>query len=140
MSSSLLYKPGFIGFEILNDMFRDAVWYDSALKQTTQGYPVADIYESNDGSTLIEFALAGFKKEDLRVEVQSEKRTVTVAASSSSEGAENRRIARRAFTKSYINYDNSLDFAAVTAKFEDGLLTIRLPKRNEEKPKSVVIA
>lgn len=141
MGNNLLYRPGFIGFEIFNDMFRDnAMWYDTALKQTTQGYPVADIYEASDGSTVVEFALAGFKREDLKVDVQPEKRTVTVTATSAAETNESRRIARRAFTKSYVNYDNSLDFSGVSAKFEDGLLTVRLPKRHEEKPKSVKIA
>ena len=39
------------------------------VQRTTEGYPVADIYRDDSGNTVMEFALAGFKKENLHVEV-----------------------------------------------------------------------
>lgn len=141
MGNNLLYRPGFLGFDVFNELFSGAHYdLNSALTKTTQGYPVTDIYESSDGSTVMEFALAGFKKEDLKIDVQPEKRTVTVSATATSGGDDNRKIARRSFTKTYVNYDNSLDFSTVTAKFENGLLTVKMPRRQEEKPKSVEIS
>lgn len=138
MGNSILYRPGFLGFDVFNELFNGSPALIAHAK-TTQGYPVTDIYDDEDGSTVLEFALAGFKREDLSVSVQSEKRTVTISATAGGSGNDDRRIARRSFTKSYVNYDNSLNFAAVTAKFEDGLLTVKMPRRQEEKPKIIEI-
>ena len=46
----------------------------------------------------------------------------------------NRRIARRSFEKTYVNYDNNLDLAAISAEFENGLLRIIVPAKIETKP------
>ena len=106
------------------------------LRQTTQGYPVSDIYRSETGDTIIDFALAGFSKDDISIEVKSEKSSITVRAKSKIEESEssNRRIARRSFEKTYVNYDNNLDLAAISAEFENGLLRITVPAKIETKP------
>jgi HSP20 family molecular chaperone IbpA len=50
-----------------------------------------------------------------------------------------RRIARRSFQKTFVNYDNNLDLSAVTASFENGLLKVVVPTRPETKPLEVKI-
>jgi HSP20 family molecular chaperone IbpA len=113
----------------------------AAYKRTTHGYPVVDILKHDDGSVTMEFALAGFRKSDLSIDVSPEKNTITVAASA--QGVENvsqRRIARRDFVKSYVNYDSALDVANTTAKFEDGLLTVTIPPRPATKSLAVEIS
>ncbi len=57
------YRPGLLGHKVINEVF-DNFFNDfpTHLKASTQGYPVADIYRDDDGSTVLEFALAGFKK------------------------------------------------------------------------------
>ena len=45
-----------------------------------------------------------------------------------------RRIARRAFHKTYVNYDNNLDLKSVKAEFKDGLLRLEVPPRPEAEP------
>lgn len=137
--NSIMYRPGFLGFDVFDDFFRDAAKWNNALNKSTSGYPVTDIYTGEDGSTIVEFALAGFRKEDLKIDVQPEKRTITVSASSSSGNDSVRRIAKRSFTKTLVNYDNNLDLSAVKAKFEDGLLTVTVPKQQVAQPISVEI-
>jgi len=137
------YRPGLLGSRVFDDVF-DTFFNDSfpnLLRQSTQGYPVADIYRNNDGDTVMEFALAGFLKEDLSIDVKPEKRSITVRAESTSqdEGSSHRRIAKRSFEKTYVNYDNNLDLAAISANFENGLLTVVVPATSESKPISVKI-
>ena len=127
------YRPGLLGRNVIDDVF-DSFFVDFPrhLKQTTQGYPVADIFRDDNGNTVLEFALAGFKKEELSIDIRPDKRSITVAANSNvDEGDNSRRIARRSFTKTYVNYDNNLDLARAEADYENGLLTIVLPTRPE---------
>ena len=52
----------------------------------------------------MEFALAGFSKDELTVDVKPEKRSITVSAqTSANEGDTGRRIARRNFSKTYVS-------------------------------------
>ena len=44
------------------------------------------------------------------------------------------RIARRNFTRTYVNYDDNLDLTQAEATFENGLLSVRVPTRPEAKP------
>lgn len=141
------FRPGLLGRTVFDDVF-DNFFNESAfptlMKKTISGYPVADIYRNDDGNTVMEFALAGFKKEDLSIDIRPDKRSITVRASSGSsegDGTETtRRIARRSFEKTFVNYDDNLSLATATAVFENGLLTVIVPTRQEVKPISVDIA
>ena len=137
------YRPGLLGRGVFDDVF-DGFFNDfpQHLKKSTQGYPVADIYIADDGSTVMQFALAGFSKEDLNVEVTPEKRSITISANADPESGDvsNRRIARRNFQKTFINYDDNLDLAGAFATFENGLLTVNVPKRPEAESLTVKIS
>ena len=142
MSNALTtYRPGLLGRTVFDDVF-DSFFMDfpQHLKRTTSGYPVADIYQNESGNTILEFALAGFSKEDLSIEVKPEKRSITVSASSDDAGVDNRRIAKRSFQKTYVNYDDNLDLSSVEASYENGLLTVIVPTRPEVKPLSIKIS
>tara|TARA_R100000388_G_scaffold93591_1_gene78596 strand:- start:669 stop:1106 length:438 start_codon:yes stop_codon:yes gene_type:complete len=135
--------PSLLGKNVFDDMF-DAfvVDFPRHLKQSTQGYPVADIYRSDDGNTVMEFALAGFSREELNIDIQPDKRSITVSAESinDGDGPSQRRIARRSFKKTYVNHDNNLDLTSTSARFENGLLTVTVPQRAEMQPLSVSIS
>ena len=135
------YRPSLLGRDVFSDIFDSMLDFPQLMQRTTQGYPVADIYREDNGDTVMEFALAGFSKEDLSVEIKPEKKSITVSAtqpvSGRDEGA--RRIARRSFTKKYINYDNNLDLTAALAEFENGLLRLVIPTRPEAKPLTIEI-
>ncbi len=136
------YRPGLLGRNVIDDVF-DSFFVDFPrhLKQTTQGYPVADIFRDDNGNTVLEFALAGFKKEELSIDIRPDKRSITVAANSNvDEGDNSRRIARRSFTKTYVNYDNNLDLSNTVASYENGLLTVTVPQRAEVQPVSINIS
>ena len=135
MNAITTYRPGLLGHKVINEVF-DNFFNDfpTHLKASTQGYPVADIFRNEDGSTSMQFALAGFSKDEISVEVKPETRSITIAGQAG-EDAENspnhRRIAKRAFERTYVNYDDNLDLASASAEYENGLLTVTVPVRPE---------
>jgi HSP20 family molecular chaperone IbpA len=141
MSNALSnYRPGLLGRTVFDDVFDNFFMeFPQHLKRTTSGYPVADIYQNETGNTVMEFALAGFSKDDLSIEVKPEKRSISVSAKSDSDTNDSRRIARRSFQKTYVNYDDKLDLSSVEASFENGLLTVVVPTRLEAQPIKVDI-
>ena len=83
------YRPSLLGRSVFDDLF-DAMDFSALTNRTTKGYPVADLYQNDAGDTVMEFALAGFSREDLEVEIKPEKNTITVSANRASE-SENQR-------------------------------------------------
>jgi len=130
------YRPSLLGRNVFDDIFDSMLDFPSLMNRTTQGYPVTDMYREENGDTVMEFALAGFSKDDLKIEIKPEKNSVTVSANHSvpAEAPGGKRIARRSFTKTYVNYDNNLDLNAATAEYEDGLLRLVVPVKPEAKP------
>ena len=135
------YRPSLLGRNVFEDIFDSMLDFPQLMQRTTQGYPVADIYREENGDTVMEFALAGFSKDDLAIEIKPENKSITVSANHSTEDSRinSRRIARRSFTKTYVNYDNNLDLNATRAEFENGLLRLVVPPRPEAKPLRVEI-
>ena len=134
------YRPGLLGHKVINEVF-DNFFSDfpNHLKASTSGYPVADIYRDDDGSTVLEFALAGFTREELDINVQPGKRTITITGTANENNEKRSRIARRNFTRTYVNYDDNLDLTSAEATFENGLLSVRVPTRPEAKPLAIEI-
>ena len=141
MTTLTTYRPSMLGRGVFDDIFDSMLDFPSLMNRTTSGYPVADIYRDESGGTVMEFALAGFSKEDLSVNIQPDKRSITVSAQTSGEDGTSgsRRIARRSFQKTYVNYDNNLDLNLATAEFENGLLRLMVPQRPETKPLAIEI-
>ena len=143
MNAIAIHRPGLLGHkylsEVFDNLFGDQHFMDGAITATTKGYPVADVYRDDDGSTVLEFALAGFKRGELNIDVQPAKRTITITGTANEENTKRSRIARRNFSKTYVNYDDNLDLSNAKASFEDGLLAVRVPQRPEVQPLSISI-
>ena len=140
MNAITTYRPGLLGHKVINEVF-DSFFNDfpTHLRASTQGYPVADIYRDDDGSTILEFALAGFKRKELAIDIQPDKRSITITGQVDENNEKRQRIARRNFTRTYVNYDDNLDLAQAKASFENGLLTVKVPQRPDMKPLSLKI-
>jgi len=143
MSTALsTYRPSLLGRSVFDDVFTNFFSdFPSHLQRSTSGYPVADIYRSEDGSTVLEFALAGFTRDELAIDIQPDKRSITVSAESdvNGENGASRRIARRSFKKTYVNYDDNLNLADTSATFENGLLTVKVPQQPEAQALAIEI-
>ena len=134
-------RPGLLGGTVFDDIFNNMVDFPNLVHQSTQGYPVADIYRGEEGETIMEFALAGFSRDDLFIEVKPEKKSISIRAEmKDTKDIANRRIAKRSFNKTYVNYDNNLDLSAANAEFDNGLLRVTVPQRPEASPLSIKIS
>jgi len=124
------------------DLIFDQFFSDPApmIQRSTEGYPLTDIYKDESGNSIIEMALAGFSKEDLTVEIKEN--TIAISFQGKpwrGEDRPQRRIAKRSFSKKFIDYDNQLNLTAATATFENGLLQITIPPLEEVLSKIIEI-
>src|SRR5690606_31196306 len=92
----------------------------------------------DDGNAIFEFALAGYKVNDLKVSVEGSKLVVSSEGSEVSESnnkVNRRRIARRKFKNTYTDHENVFDLQNLFASFEDGVLRIEIPKKETAREK-----
>lgn len=132
--------PTLLGSNVFADFFSNGQDLDVLRRKSTQGYPVADIFTDDKQNTILQLALAGLNKEDIKIEVCNSKQSITISHHSKEEGVEGqRRIARRSFEKTYVNPEGNLDLELSTAKFENGLLTVTIPRSTWAKSLTIKI-
>jgi len=132
--------PNLIGRTVWDDIFNSFFTEPETLvRRSTEGYPVTDIYRDNDDSQIIELALAGFKRDDLQIEVKDSQITVSANNERDEENKSSRRIARRSFKKTFVDHSNRLDLTQAAATFEDGLLKIVIPPVIEAQARAIEI-
>ena len=120
------YNP----FRELEEMSR-SFWNDTNLNAFR-----TDITEK-DGKYVLEADLPGFKKEDISVDIDKDCLTIT-AEHKSEEKEENADsyIRRERYYGSYTRSFNvkGIDTEAITAAYNDGVLTLTMPKKEPEVP------
>jgi len=132
--------PNLIGRTVWDDLFHSFFNEPETLvRRSTEGYPVTDIYRDQSGNQVIELALAGFKRDDLSVEIKDNQITVSAHKQDDDDSQVTRRIARRSFKKTFVDYSNKLNLAGSDASFEDGLLKISVPPLVEASPLAIEI-
>ena len=134
MTQLTLRAPAVLGRTAIDHLF-DQFFSDPRpmIKRSTDGYPLTDLYKAEDDNQIIEMALAGFSKEDIKIEIKDNSITISHNAGAwKGEERPQRRIARRSFTKTFVDYNNTLNLAKSSAKFENGLLSIAIPKIAEQ--------
>ena len=138
MTNAMIKMPSIVGrhtFDALFDQFLDDP--ASVTKQETAGYPLTDLYADEAENQIIEMALAGFALEELSIEVKDN--SITISCASDTPAGDPRRIARRAFKRSFVDYDQKLNMVKAYATFENGLLQVVIPRVEETKPTTIDI-
>jgi len=99
----------------------------------------ADVMTKGD-SFVIEAELPGFKKEDISLDIEDDILTIKATRQNeeSSEDEKRKFIRRERYYGSYSrSFDvSNIDTAAIKAEYNDGILTLELPKKTPEKPKT----
>lgn len=132
------YSPTWPGF--LND-FLNRDWYDwnnqnYSLTNTT--LPSVNIKET-ENEFEVEMAAPGMKKDDFKIELNNSILTISSEKQSENETKDGKNVTRREF--SYQSFSRSFTLPAIvetdriTAKYENGILLINIPKKEEAKPK-----
>ena len=139
MTKIIMRPPAVLGITAFDLQFNQFFTNPQPMiKRSTEGYPVTDIYQNELGDQVIEMALAGFDKEDLGVEIIDNKITIS-ARSEKPPDMTQRRIAKRSFTKTFVDYHNQLNMLKANAEFVNGLLRIIIPQHIENKTVQIEI-
>ncbi len=126
--------------DLLRDFDRavNRMWGSEPNGFTTAAYPV-DIRETED-HLIIEAELPGFEKKD--VDVTLENGVLSITAQRSSEKREGQaHLAERRFNRVQRRFSlpTTVDESKVDAKLDNGVLTLRLSKREEAKARKITV-
>ena len=134
------FKPFSVGFDNLFDDFDRMLSFNSA---SINHYPPYNIRKVNDTDYVIELAVAGFGKKDIKVKSQENTLTISSAKDEQDvlekdESVLHRGISKRSFTKSFTVAE---DVVVKGADLKDGLLSVKLERiiPDEKKPKIIDI-
>jgi molecular chaperone IbpA len=127
--------PFFVGFERIADRVNAAAKLSGAQK-----YPPYNIVKTDDSSYLIELAVAGFKEEDIEIELHDGVITIIGDVKTEEDNHEYvyRGIAARGFERRFTLAD-TVQVEGVT--LEQGILTVKLKNviPEEKKPRKIAI-
>ena len=129
------------GMEIdrLNHMFSE--FYGDVFSQAW--VPPVDIYETDAHEIVLKAELPEMKREDIGLTFENGVLTLKGERKVESDiKRENfQRTERRygSFTRSF-TLPNTVDASRISASYKDGVLTIRLPQREEAKPKQIAVS
>jgi HSP20 family protein len=104
--------------------------------------PPVDIFESKDHEIVLRAELPGLKRDDIDIRVEN--RTLTLRGERKQEqevSHENYHRIERAygtFTRSF-SLPSTVDTEKVSAAYADGILTVKLPTREEAKPRQILV-
>lgn len=132
------YSPTWSGF--FND-FLNRDWYDWSNQNfslTNTTIPSVNIKE-NENEFEVEMAAPGMTKDDFKIELNNSVLTISSEKQNENQSKEGENITRREF--SYQSFSRSFTLPVIvetdkiTAKYENGLLRVYIPKKEEAKPK-----
>lgn len=94
----------------------------------------ADLYE-DDAHYHVRLELPGVKKSELQVELQDRQLAISCERPSDGSGE----TADKAVYKRVLTVPDGIDAEQVSAKLEDGILTVTLPKSSEKRPRQIEV-
>jgi HSP20 family protein len=131
-------------FPAFNDLFTDL--FDGMVNSDFRRWSNAAInIREDENNYFLEVAAPGVKKEDFRLNVEDNVLRIDAGTRKSDETVQdNGRYTRREFNCSTFSRSftlpESVNIDEIAANYENGVMHIRLPKREEAKPKSREIA
>ena len=104
--------------------------------------PAVDIFETNDREFVVKAELPDMKREDINVTFENSVLTLTgerKAEFDSNEGTYHRsERAYGRFSRSF-TLPATVDGNRINASYKDGVLTVRVPQREEAKPRQIAV-
>lgn len=126
---------------LFDDLFnRDLFnWGNLNFSDTNTTIPAVNIKETA-GSYEVEVAAPGMTKKDFKVELEGNSLTISSEKSSEKENKEDERYSRKEFSyqsfqRTFTLQKDVVDIDKIEAKYENGLLHLLIPKKEEAKQK-----
>ena len=119
---------------LMNELFNDLpTSFGKSIREDVLHFPPANIIENNE-QYKIELAAPGMEKTDFNVKLDGKVLTINVEKKAEA-ARENEKMIRKEFSykpfKRSFTLDEKIDAANITAKYENGILKLELPKREE---------
>ena len=127
----------------INRVFSDTYGRDDEGLMTTGSWiPPVDIYQNGDHEIVLKAELPDMTREDIDITVDNGTLTIKGEKKASHEIKEDQfhRIERHygVFSRSF-SLPQTVDAAKVGAEYKNGVLTVRLPLREEAKPRQIKV-
>ena len=127
----------------INRVFTDGYGRgDEGLKTSGTWAPPVDIYHNGDHEVVLKAELPDMTREDIEITVDNGTLTIKGEKKLASDVKEEQfhRIERRygLFSRSF-SLPQTVDTAKVAAEYKNGVLTVRLPLREEAKPRQIKV-
>ena len=126
---------------LFNDLFNRGMfdWGESNFSNTGTTIPAVNIKETNE-TFEVEMAAPGMTKNDFKIELEGTLLTISSEKSNQTEEKEGDRYSRREFSyesfqRSFTLAKDVLDAEKIKAIYEDGVLRLLIPKKEEAKQK-----
>jgi HSP20 family protein len=115
---------------------------DGPGRATQSWVPALDVWET-DSEVVYAFDLPGIPEEKISIEVKDETLTVSAERERTEEVSDERfrRFERRygAFARA-VGLPQGVETDRIAARFEDGVLEVRVPKPEQQKPRTIAIS
>jgi len=115
---------------------------DFGFSQANTWMPPVDIYQTGDHEVVLNAELPDIAREDIGITVENFVLTITGEKKFSNEVKEEQyhHVERRygSFSRSF-SLPQTVDAGKVAAEYKNGVLTIRLPLREEAKPRQIKV-
>jgi HSP20 family protein len=116
--------------------------HDEGLMTTGEWAPPVDIYQNADQELVLKAELPDIVPDDIELSVNNDTLTISGEKRLTNEVKEDQfhRIERRygTFSRSF-SLPSSVDAAKISAEHKNGVLTVRLPAREEAKPRQIKV-
>ena len=139
---SLVTRNGSLPMSMLFDDFLNADlfnWNNSNYSNTNTTIPAVNIKETAENYE-VEVAAPGMTKNDFKVELDGNMLTISSERINQKEESDNERYTRKEFSyqsfeRNFTLQKNVVDTDKIQAKYENGLLHLLIPKKEEAKQK-----
>jgi len=115
-------------------------WNKNNFSNTNTTLPSVNIKENKD-AFLVEVAAPGFEKSDFKIELNNDLLTISSEKEIKDEVKDNEKISKQEFSyqsfKRAFTLPELVEDDQISAKYENGILAIIIPKKEEAKPKPV---
>jgi HSP20 family protein len=126
----------------MNRLFGNAYLRDEDTSVRGNWVPAADIYETDAHDLVVRAELPGMGREDIEVSVENS--TLILKGEKKLDAAvkeENYRRIERTYGTFHRSFTlpNTVDTSRISAEFKNGVLTVKLPFREEAKPRTITV-
>jgi HSP20 family protein len=124
---------------LMNELFNEfPVSFGKTIREDVLGYPPVNIIEKKENYH-IQLAAPGLEKSDFNIKLDGKLLTISAdkkeEISTENEKMIRKEFSRRAFKRSF-TLDEKIDAAGISAKYDNGILVLDLPKKEEVKSNS----